>query len=56
MRRRGNALDAARYRYLRDGDWRENDKLESIIRLQLNKLWDAAIDDARAAQEGKSHD
>ena len=49
----GDALDAARYRYLRDGDWRENDKLESIIRLQLNSLWDAAIDDARAAQEGK---
>ncbi len=49
----GDALDAARYRYLRDGDWRENDKLESIILLQLNSLWDAAIDDARAAQEGK---
>jgi hypothetical protein len=49
----GYALDAARYRYLRDGDWRENDKLESIIRLQLNSLWDAAIDAARAAQEGK---
>ena len=49
----GDALDAARYRYLRDGDWRENDKLESIIRLQLNSLWDAAIDAARAAQEGK---
>lgn len=52
----GDALDAARYRYLRDGDWREHDKLESIIRLQLNKLWDAAIDDARVAQEGKSND
>lgn len=52
----GDALDAARYRYLRDGDWRENDKLEPIIRLQLNSLWDAAIDAARAAQEGKSHD
>lgn len=39
--------DAARYRYLRDGDWREHDKLESIIRLQLNSLWDAAIDAAR---------
>ena len=42
--------DAARYRFLRDGDWREHDKLESIIRLQLNKLWDAAIDAALAAQ------
>ena len=39
--------DAARYRFLRDGEWRENDKLESIIRLQLNSLWDAAIDAAR---------
>lgn len=46
----GDALDAARYRYLRDGDWREHDKLESIIRLQLNSLWDAAIDAAIAAQ------
>lgn len=52
----GDALDAARYRYLRDGDWREHEKLESVIRLQLNTLWDETIDAARAAQEGKSHD
>ena len=39
--------DAARYRYLRDGDWREHEKLEAVIRLQLNVLWDATIDDAR---------
>lgn len=45
--------DAARYRYLRDGDWREHEKLESVIRLQLNTLWDETIDAARAAQEGK---
>ena len=45
--------DAARYRYLRDGDWREHEELESVIRLQLNTLWDAKIDAARAAQEGK---
>ena len=43
--------DAARYRYLRDGDWREHEELESVIRLQLNTLWDAKIDAARAAQE-----
>lgn len=50
----GDALDAARYRYLRDGDWREHEKLESVIRLQLNTLWDETIDAARAAQEGKA--
>ena len=44
--------DAARYRFLRDGEWRDTD-LEPFIRLQLNTLWDAKIDDARAAQEGK---
>ena len=38
--------DAARYRYLRDGDWREHEALESVIRLQLNTLWDAKIDAA----------
>ena len=48
----GDALDAARYRYLRDGDWREHEKLESVIRLQLNTLWDETIDAARAAQDG----
>ena len=43
--------DAARYRFLRDGEWRGTD-LEPFIRLQLNTLWDAKIDAARAAQEG----
>ncbi len=47
--------DAARYRFLRDGEWRDTD-LEPFIRLQLNTLWDAKIDAARAAQEGKSHE
>lgn len=47
----GDALDAARYRFLRDGEWRDTD-LEPFIRLQLNTLWDAKIDAARAAQEG----
>ena len=42
----GDALDAARYRFLRDGEWRDTD-LEPFIRLQLNTLWDAAIDAAR---------
>jgi len=46
--------DAARYQFLRDGEWRDTD-LEPFIRLQLNTLWDAKIDAARAAQEGKSH-
>ena len=45
--------DAARYRFLRDGEWRDTD-LEPFIRLQLNTLWDAKIDAARAAQEGAS--
>ena len=39
--------DAARYRFLRDGEWRDTD-LEPFIRLQLNTLWDAKIDAARA--------
>jgi hypothetical protein len=46
--------DAARYRWLRDGEWRDTD-LEPFIRLQLNMLWDAKIDAARAAQEAR-HD
>ena len=45
--------DAARYRFLRDGEWRDTD-LEPFIRLQLNTLWDAKIDAASAAQEGAS--
>lgn len=50
--RAGSVLeDAARYRFLRDGEWRDTD-LEPFIRLQLNTLWDAKIDAARAAQEG----
>ena len=45
--------DAARYRFLRDGEWRDTD-LEPFIRLQLNTLWDAKIDAAR--KQGASHD
>ena len=44
---------AARYRFLRDGEWRDTD-LEPFIRLQLNTLWDAKIDATRAAQEETS--
>jgi len=45
--------DAARYRFLRDGEWRGTD-LEPFIRLQLNTLWDAKIDAAR--KQGANHD
>ena len=46
----GDALDAVRYRFLRDGEWRDTD-LEPFIRLQLNTLWDAKIDAARKQGE-----
>ena len=46
--------DAARYRFLRDGEWRRTD-LESVIRLQLNTLWDSKIDAAIDAQKGGRH-
>ena len=39
------AQDAARYQFLRDGEWRDTE-LEPFIRLQLNTMWDAAIDAA----------
>ena len=42
--------DAARYRFLRDGEWRDTD-LEPFIRLQLNTLWDATIDAAHKQGE-----
>ena len=41
--------DAARYRWLRDTPWLGTD-LETIIRLQLNGKWDAAIDAAMKEQ------
>ena len=46
------ALDAARYQFLRDGEWRDTE-LEPFIRLQLNTMWDAKIDAAIAAQKGE---
>ena len=42
--------DAARYRWLRDNDWRNDEKLEPVIRLQLNAIWDEKIDAALAAK------
>ena len=45
------ALDAARYQFLRDGEWRDTD-LEPFIRLQFNTLWDSKIDAAIAAKKG----
>ena len=46
--------DAARYRFLRDGDWRDTG-LERYIVLQLGLMWDDKIDAAIAAQKGGSH-
>lgn len=51
----GDALDAARYRYLRDvpmDQWPA--ELLTAIRLQKNAKWDAAIDAAR--KQGANHD
>ena len=45
-----DAKDAARYRWLRDNDWRNDEKMEPVIRLQLNAIWDVKIDEALAAQ------
>ncbi len=47
-----NAKNAARYKFLRDSEWRDTD-LEAFIRLQLNALWDVKIDAAIAAQQGE---
>lgn len=50
-----DALDAARYRYLRDvpmDEW--PDELAIAFRLQQNAIWDAAIDAAR--KQGENHD
>ena len=49
-----DAKDAARYRFLRDGKWRDT-ALEMIIVLQRNSLWDSKIDAAIAAQKGITH-
>ena len=45
-----DARDAARYRWLRDNDWRNDEKMEPVIRLHLNAIWDEKIDAAMSAQ------
>ena len=45
-----DARDAARYRWLRDNDWRNDEKMEPVIRLHLNAIWDEKIDAAMAKQ------
>ena len=47
-----DAKDAARYRFLRDGEWRDTG-LERYIVLQLGLMWDDKIDAAIAAQHGE---
>ena len=43
-----DALDAARYRFLRDTCWSSNKELATVISLQMNKVWDEKIDEAMA--------
>ena len=50
IQRTADARDAARYRWLRDNDWRNDEKMEPVIRLHLNAIWDEKIDAAMAAQ------
>ena len=53
IQRTADARDAARYRWLRDNDWRNDEKMEPVIRLHLNAIWDEKIDAAIAAQAKK---
>lgn len=41
-----DALDAARYRFLRDTYWGDDKELAAVITLQMNKVWDEKIDAA----------
>lgn len=43
-----DALDAARYRFLRDTCWSSDKELATVISLQMNKVWDEKIDEAMA--------
>ena len=43
-----DALDAARYRFLRDTCWSSDKELATAISLQINKVWDEKIDEAMA--------
>ena len=53
IQRTADARDAARYRWLRDNDWRNDEKMEPVIRLHLNAIWDEKIDAAIAVQTKK---
>ena len=53
IQRTADARDAARYRWLRDNDWRNDEKMDPVIRLHLNAIWDEKIDAAMAAQARK---
>ena len=48
-----DAKDAARYRWLRDNDIYADNKLGTVIRLQLNAIWDVSIDEAIATQANR---
>ena len=48
-----DAKDAARYRWLRDNDWRNDEKMEPVIRLHLNAIWDEKIDAAMTEAKAK---
>ena len=50
IQRTADARDADRYRWLRDNDWRNDEKMEPVIRLHLNAIWDEKIDAAMAAK------
>ena len=50
IQRTADARDAVRYRWLRDNDWRNDEKMEPVIRLHLNAIWDEKIDAAMTAQ------
>jgi hypothetical protein len=43
-----DALDAARYRFLRETCWSSDKELATVISLQMNKVWDEKIDEAMA--------
>lgn len=40
--------DAERYRWLRDTPWTDDCEMAPVIQMQMNELWDKAIDAARA--------
>ena len=48
-----DALDAARYRFLRDTCWSSDKELATVISMQMNKVWDEKIDEAMARNKGE---